>query len=391
MVKTNDLVKMGRRRFLSALSGLGVSSVALEYISKDALTAVTSNLEKEVPRLLGLVHTNHEEVVSNNAVPKREPRFYTIPRDQWAHTETVHDAARRVSRLFNSEPYVEIGVSSRDKELGVAVHYYKVEHADGTVSTPGISFEEVKESVPARTKGVVSANGKKYKNTDVKVRIHRTHVKEQASFNTKYRPIPGGVQMGLSSECCCTVGTPATALQDGSQVWVTAGHCINRTAGKAVHQPKNPLIGSNKIGESRQYTPKEHGDLGTVVSSGPNNSYNIADKNGAYGWQISGIVGRDKLKDMQSNGSVLYQQGRTTERNTGTILEVKTTYPERIKFDVDTQGGDSGGPYFHVTADNLALIAGIHHASIDEDKDGTFDEARGDIMAWAEETLDVRV
>ncbi|WP_158055363.1 chymotrypsin family serine protease [Halorussus halophilus] len=373
------------------MAGLGLSGAALEYISKDALAAVTSNPEKEVPRLLGLVHTNHKEVVSNNAVPEREPRFYTIPRDEWARTEAVHNAATRISRRFTSEPFIEVEVSSSDSELGIAVHYYEVHHADGTESTPNISFEKVKEAVPSRTDGSVTSNGKEYKTTDLKVTVHKSRAKEQATFNSNYRPVPSGVQMGLSNECCCTLGTPATALQDNSQVWVTAGHCINRTAGNNVHQPKNPLIGSNKIGESRQYTQKGNGDLGTVVSSGPDNSYNIADKNGSYGWQVSGVLSRDKLKDMHSNGESLYQQGRTTGRNTGKILGVKTNSPERVKIDHNVKGGDSGGPFFHITTDNLALIAGINHASIDDDGDGTFDEARGDIMAWAEEVLDVRV
>lgn len=382
---------MGRRRFLNTLGALGVSATALNYISKDTLAQVTDNPEKEVPRLLGLVHTNHEEVVSNNAVPKREPRFYTIPRDEWARTEATHQASKELSNAFKSEPHVDVSASTRNGEYEIAVKYTRVEHADGSVTTPSIPLEKVKEAVPARITGEVEANGKTYLREDIKVSIHECRAREQEYFNTKYRPVPGGVKETTENGGIGTLGTPATALQNNSQCWVTAAHCFGRTAGITIKQPEDGTVSYNKIGESRQYTQKDNGDVGTVVSTGPDNYYTIANNDGTDSWQISGVLSRDKLKDMQSNSAELYQQGRTTGRNMGTILDVDTSGVEKLYIDVDTNSGDSGGPYFHVTTDDLALIGGIHHASVDTDNDDNFDEARGNIMAWAEETLDVRV
>lgn len=388
MVKTRKLRKMGRRRFLDSLSTLGVSAATLNYITKDALAEVTNNPEEEVPRLLGLVHTNHEEIVSNNAVPEREPRFYTIPRSEWARTEATHQAAHQLARVFKSEPQVDVAVSTRGGEFDISVKYLRREHVDGSISFPDVSLEKVKEAMPTQITGEVEANGKTYIREDIDVTVRECRTKEQAEFDSKFRPVPGGCQAADDSNW--TIGTPATALQDGSQCWVTAAHCFKRTAGKDILQPEDSVWSSNKIGESRQYTREDEGDLGTIVSTGPDNSYNIAENDGTYGWQISGVLSRDKLKDMQSNYEELYQQGRTTGRNSGTILEVDTYNIENVILNVDTDGGDSGGPYFHVT-DGVALIGAIHSASMDYDDDGNFDEAIGNLMAWGEEVLDVRV
>lgn len=389
MVDVSDLTSMGRRRFLSTLGKLGVSAATLNYITKDALADLTSNPEKEVPRLLGLVHTNHDEIVSNNAIPKREPKFYTIPREQWARTESTHNAAARLGRIFDSEPWIDVSVSTRGGGYGISVNYTIMEHADGSISTPDISLGKAKEMVPAHVKGEVIANGEKYTREDIRVDINKNRAKEQGYFDSNFRPVPGGCQAEDSGPW--TTGTPATALQDNSQCWVVAAHCFNRTAGKDIFQPEDSSS-SNKIGESRQYTQKGNGDVGTIVSTGPDNSYNIANNDGTYGWQISGVLSRDKLKDMQANYEELYQQGKTTGRNSGTILNVNTSgEPEKVDLNVDTDTGDSGGLYFHVTPDDLALIGAIHHAAIDYDNDDVFDEARGHIMAWAEEVLDVRV
>lgn len=386
MVSTKKLSKMGRRRFLNTMAGLGISSVALQYMTKDALAQLTDNPEKEVPRLLGLVHTNHDRVVNTGAVPKREPRYYTISRDRWARTEATHAAAEKVSRLFASEPYVEVSVSNRDSELGIEVDYLTVERADGTTNSPSMSYEKVKEVIPRQVTGQVEANGKSFVREGIHVSVNRSNTREQVVFDSKYRPVPGGAQLIQPDGVPGTLGTPATALQDSSQCWVTAGHCINRTAGTPIDQPRDP----DKIGEGRQYTQKGNGDVGTVVSSGPDNAYNIADKDGNYGWQISGVLGRDKLKDMNQAGDSLYLQGRSSGRQQGTVIKVDTTGTEWVYVDYNLSGGDSGGPYFHVTRDGYALIAAIHSQGVDADADSD-GESRGNTMAWVEGSLDVRV
>jgi V8-like Glu-specific endopeptidase len=64
---------------------------------------------------------------------------------------------------------------------------------------------------------------------------------------------------------------------------------------------------------------------------------------------------------------------------------------ETIVIDVDTDGGDSGSPYYEAQPFRRAYISGIHYAGVDHDSDGDFDEAKGHIMAYAEEVLDVTV
>lgn len=390
MVRTRELKRMGRRRFVNAIANLGVSSYTVSHLSKDALAAATNNPEKEVPRLLGFVHTNHDEVVEKNAVPEREPRFYTISRDEWAYTESTYNAAAKVSAMFASEPQVEVSVSNRNDSLGISVLYSVIERADGSVDKPNIPFKKVKESTPTSITGEVKANGKLYSRENIEVNVFKSQEIEQ-SFDSKFRPVPGGCQAEDPAHEPFTLGTPATSLEDNSQCWVTAAHVTDRTTGENIHQPNNPYFSSNKIGETRQVTQEGNGDVATIVSTGPDNAYNIANDDGTYGWQIAGVLGRDKLKDMNSNGESLYVQGRTTGRNQGQVLNVDTNGTEWVYIDVDTDTGDSGSPYFHVTPDNYALIAGIHRGSVDIDNDGNFDETKGNIMAWAEDVLNVVV
>lgn len=78
---TKKLNKMGKRRFMKTLAGIGVSGSAIRHMSKETLAKTTGNPEKEVPMLKCLYHLNHEEVKNGNK-PERKAEYFTLPRDE---------------------------------------------------------------------------------------------------------------------------------------------------------------------------------------------------------------------------------------------------------------------------------------------------------------------
>jgi hypothetical protein len=146
---------MGRRRFLGALSTLGVSGAALQHLSKEALADLTADPSAEVPRLERLVHANHEAVAAGEEPPEREAEYYTIPRDEWVHVEATQDAMRRLDRKLNrltSSDLVSVSVgttvSGQQSERAVFVTY-----AERDGETPAVGFDELRDALPATVTG----------------------------------------------------------------------------------------------------------------------------------------------------------------------------------------------------------------------------------------------
>ena len=397
---SNKLSRMGRRRFIKTLTSIGISSAAITHLSQDGLAKITDDPSDEIPRLLGLRHTNHDALVEDGEIPEREPEFYTIPRDEWVRTETVHNAAQELANQLPQNPYISTVVRSDGEGLFISVEYQIVERVNADENSPrdhnestgdeiGLSYEDLQEQVPDRVSGSVGSGQHRETREGIRVETQRIRIRESATFNSKYRPVPGGCQVGWTFEDWYgTLATPASYEYSNDPCWVTAAHVIKREE-RDVYQ-QDDLRSSPKIGESDQWTARGNGDIATVLSNGTNLSWNIAGYNDSYDYQITGVLGRDKLCDMEQNDESLYIQGRTTGRNQGEVIGVDTRAPERIYLDFDTQGGDSGGPIFHVNSSG-ALIAGVFNNAIDRDRDGDFDESMGDIMAWAEEELNVIV
>lgn len=164
--KTRKLLSGGRRQFLKSLAAIGISGEALRHMSKESLAAVTSDPTKEVPRLRGLQHTNHEAVMNENAPPEREPIYYTIPRDEWAYNEGVQNAAVRTKQKLDvrlsgcgssSGPgYITAmtkeTVSGHQKRREVVVKHITLEGDE-----PDVGIEELKSKAPSKIDG--RANG----------------------------------------------------------------------------------------------------------------------------------------------------------------------------------------------------------------------------------------
>ncbi len=140
---------MGRRGFLETLASLGVSATVLDGLSKKMFEQLVDNPQTEVVRVLGHVHTNHEEMKKGAAL-EREPIYYTISRDRRRRVEGAHDARNRAAEILvgRSEP-IDIWVTTNSNdEKQVDVDVYETE----SVSKADIG--DIEDELPATIDGV---------------------------------------------------------------------------------------------------------------------------------------------------------------------------------------------------------------------------------------------
>lgn len=366
-----------RRSILRSASTLGFSSIIL---SGAGHSTAKKDSDKSVTGVRFLKHTNHQSVKQGTAAPERTKKKYSIPFNEWKHKEVRKDIAQRLRKDFD-EPELASGI--RIKESGDTLEvepialYHTRESATGKESSPSMSYQEFVEKVPDSMTGYAQHNGKRYSESGIQIKTYKRRLVEEAYFDDKYRPVPGGCNLSSA-----TLGTPVTDNQYGDKAWVTAAHVVDRESGHSVYQP-NYL---NKIGESDRYTLPVNGDS-AVVRGDTGVSYDIAGSNGSYDYPVFGKVPSSDIEDH----AILWKQGSTTGRDYGSVKEVYTTGDghERVNLDVYTEDGDSGGPYYAREEDN-AYIAGIHNGSVYTES-GDRLHAYGQTMEDVEQKLYVTV
>jgi hypothetical protein len=378
---TTKLSRMGRRRFLRSLAGLGISGTAVQYMSQDALASVTDNPKKEVPRLSRLEHANPEAVRAGEEPPKYEPVYYTIPRDKWVRVESAHDAANRLEKRFEPKidtDYIKFGVTTittgqRKKKAVVVEHRTVDKRFDGT-REPSIDYEQLSELVPEKIDGQAGKGSNTVTVEGIPTTIKKRTVEEQAYFDSKYRPVPGGCQVeDESDDDIGTLCTPAWDSDVSEYVLLTAAHLTEESPGHDMHQPHFSLTAGNYMGDSDKGLITDSFDAATIqMGSDEDNTYRLAgSSSNTYQEWISGTVAWDEIKDNEDNTSYeLYLQGRTTGRNSGYIDDAYTDKTYWI--DVAAEGGDSGGPHFKLQNGD-AYISGVHDwGSSDNDAGATY-------------------
>lgn len=385
---TTRLGQMGRRGFVSALTALGVSGEAAAALSSEELERLTGNPKRDVPRIKHYSHTNHAAVEAGEAAPKREPDYYTVPRDQWVRMETTLDATRRVGRrlsrlgLAGPETPIRVAMSNRTPELGV-----EVEWIDGTPT----DVTTLREQLPASVPGSVSYDGKTKRRESIPVRVQSGERVEQSYFDKKYRPVPGGCEMNdgeLQDKDGWTNATPAYDEVNNEQVWVTAGHTFGRNSGEAIWQSSDDGI----VGYSTRALPDGEGDAG-IIDAGvdaTSATWYIASEVGsgdAYDWEIQGIAPNSRIQDMVANGEKSRFQGRRTGRSHSKLNRYFTPdwngNSPTVDINHDSNGGDSGGAYYELDSDGAYMI-GVHAW-------GQGSDALGNTMEYIENGLNIRV
>lgn len=395
---------MGRRRFINALSSLGLSATALNYITKDTLAKVTSNPRKEVPYVKLLRHTNSTEI-KNGVVPKREPIWDTIPRSKWVRVETAHDGAKKINdlldRTFGSD-LILAGVKSRDGnpyQKEISVNYITIQRSDGTVRSPSVAFSEVESILPSSISGKAGKgnNAEVIKNIPLVVKKQR-QVEDEDCPGDVYNEdqgemIPGGTRIGDSGHNG-TTGTAATRDSDGQNVIISCGHVLEDSS--HFHQP-----GDYKSDEDLDVvnaTNSGHDDYGYAKPYDSETFYReLASEHDTWkATDIKGIVTWDALKNHEGDTNYeIRKQGNRTGTLKGHITEtVEFSGGEKKVWTSCTRGkGDSGGPHYRRIQFNETdetYITAIHAWGRFTDGCGT-GEAGGNPIEYIENELSLTV
>lgn len=400
--KTDRLTGMGRRRFLRNLTGLGVSGVALEHMSKEALADVTDDPQEEVPRLSRLRHTNHDEVVAGTAPPEYEPVYYTISREKWAVVETAHDAAEKMDRLLSrldSSGLLSAGVRTftkdQRKQKGVHVRYHVQVNEDGeAVRTPDVSFEELKGNLPATVAGTAGEGEHAVTIDDIPVELSRSEfnnldhndpsggASDNYYYDYVYRPIPAGAMViDDNTGELGTIATPAYDYDLDEYVLTTVAHLTDVESGHSIEQPCcSYYVGKSDKGSFSWWDfDAATIDINTADHGSYDVEYALADDDGNYSLTpIYGTLVWDTIKDNEGNTSYNMQwQGAASGHHSDNYI-VETNTDHYFWLDDPGTGGDSGGPMYHVEFsghDGRAYIGGIVGQRDDGDGDGDDDVA----------------
>lgn len=182
---------------------------------------------------------------------------------------------------------------------------------------------------------------------------------ELSGYDTKYRPIIGGIQVQYVKSGTTYSSTLGFAVEDGSG---TKGYVIARHAGNSlglqIYQPTvssyNEAGSVSKLGGN--YTDASfvpYNDVEATIHLGASTTAPVKGyTDPVIGWKVyksgrtTGITGGDVQEKVdqvtQSGGWILYDQW---------------------KADYDSAGGDSGSPVYHLTDTGEREIVGIHWGS----------------------------
>ncbi|WP_128477354.1 trypsin-like serine peptidase [Halorussus pelagicus] len=397
--KTDDLRKMGRRRFMESLTALGVSSGAAAALSPEKLSQLTDDPTSEVPRLGWYEFQNKDAVIKGAEPPEPEPTYYTIPRDQWRQVEGAKQAARQLSSRFDDSS-VNTAIRKHDDGVAVEIQYERlIRDVDGqqTVARePGVDIEQVKDSVPARTSAQVTFADKTDTIEDIPVTVReKTDIEERSCdepapsdcyFDRKYRPVGGGCEFGGHNESGCnvTLGPPAWSTDIEEYVMTTAYHCVDADYENPVHQPTGD---DNYLGSRYDYISGSDGDAAAIRTDGYVTMGICNDAGTDMDYGVAGMVAQDRIEDMVASDEYIWVQGRRTGRNGGEIMWHDSTRSDpRVGYKISTDGGDSGAPVWDFK-DGDAYIIGIHAWA--DCFDGT-KGGQGNTMYYVEDQLNLQ-
>lgn len=353
----NELNRMSRRRFLRTATAMGVSASALAYGTQDGLVAAAD--ENEVP---------YVRYVNNYPGDREsEPVYASIHRDEWEVRHTADDAAEKIGHQIEDQGW-ETGLvapgwgADEDTPNGFGVHveYRTVVHADGSVSEPAPSYDEVRRKLPNTINGEVSDGNGGTHSRQVPVKVER--VRDEKTIQTSGNPAdpdtPGGYKVESASgdyfTLCATFDSDYNGL--GS---ITTGHATDLN--------ENVICQGDVIGDVEDRNNGIDIDWAFVDDDGENHVSQLTDGDGSQMLeQVSGIVSDSAMKNDAGTSETYYTQGKVTERTACTVIGVNGFGSSWVKVSSDVQDGDSGGPVFNVSGSD-AYIGGVIVSNVSGD------------------------
>ncbi len=357
---------MGRRRFIKTLSSLGIPSAAIATLSQEGLAQVTEDPENEVPIVEG-TKTSYPNGL--DSPPKVETIHDTVPFDRWARIQSARDARARLSnhlaQQLGDDSNIEVSVTyinSDINDIAISANWVveekitKDKNQDNIITEPKMSFDKFESKVPGRIRGNFS--GKKDVTLEFPVLTRERRSKEQAYFDSSYRPVPGGCEARAGARLVGPIGTITYHAYDwdnSERRILGSGHHFEDETG--LYQP----AGGDGVGSIDQskvvHDGKDDCGLASPLSD-IDLSTNFAEDDGST---TSAFVNGTKSFDwvVSNPDKTYYLQGRTTGRNTGGVTDHDDS-DMTYKLDIDSDDGDSGGPTYYQSGDEIYLC-GIHN------------------------------
>jgi len=399
----NEIKRMGKRRFIKILSGLGASAITLSHVSQDAVAEQLGGIQKDrIPYVERLVETPD----SNG----RKPILAEVSKERWKHTVAAHQAAKKLDSKINEEN-VSVGVQqisngSPEKEIVIKAIETVGERFHHSSEISKSELREVESLTPGKVSQTVARGNQKYKVENIPVTVRKVTKVLDDSFKDKYTPVPGGCYISYdnsdgnrSTIVKATSGTKASSTHNGRDLMLGCAHFVNLADpyGDVYYQQKNdpghefttPLKVDYKYGNGLDVAKME------PVSSRSLTNGIASDGGGTTDYPVTGIITWDTITYREGTESYeLTKQGVTTGRNSGFIFNT-TPSPNQFELRVTGKGGDSGGPIYKEFDSNPNLgtqdhtaIAGIN--AYHYDIDGTR-YSGGNHIGVAENELDVQV
>ncbi len=360
---TSKLERMGRRRFIENLAGIGVSATTLQYLEQDELSDVTHDPEDEMPYVAALLNSGRED----DGSVQREPVYETISREEWERRQTAFNAKDQIGRYLESLPgEYRVGVTSLEASptgfgvtVGVPETYESLDRVDTS---------EVEEMLPSELTGQIPNIDEdlEHQNIPVIVNTDKDNLTDGYNTNTNYEEVPAGVAIS-TSVTGGSLGAPFNSNEHGDG-WTTAGHVVKGSPFSSGDANTNVYESSPNpedwIGESKDgYFDLLDLDYAFVepLKDGETPSQWIVSPDGSSKeFPIGGIVTNTALENNVGNQNYeIFGQGASSGRGSGYIDSVNgINETSSVTTTNDMSDGDSGGPLFHEIG-GTALIAGI--------------------------------
>ncbi len=353
--------RMGRRRFVNTLAGLGFGALSASLLTAEDVQAAGSD---EVPIVYGLTRDGSSDSEEGDAGTV-EPRRKTVPAD-WYDDFRSAVAAHRTLDVIHREEVASSAVSPG--EYGGANATIRVE----------ITAEKVRGAVPERVEDTpvevrrVEGAGDHQRDADSAALRDGGPLRDSWSPDQRGRDgagVPGSVAVASEK----LFGTLAPAMRDpesGSLYFATANHVFGGTGNGG-----DPLYlldgGKTEIGSVRSGYPKSD-----VVCAEPTDGYRplhrIRDERPG---RVLGQFTKAGLADLKAAGEKLEKIGATTGHTKGKIQAVDgltCAYGAickrgQLKWGEESGfgDGDSGSVNFHPDPDDPdagVLVGGFNNA-----------------------------
>lgn len=360
-----------RREFVGTVAGLGGSVYILP-----GLTSASNSGEDDRVRMVKYHAYNHPDVVESQRDENgRGPVYTTVPRSNWrrhkARQKMIEELNNILQQQFRGIEDIGIGSALQPDRERSKLQVKVGEHLD-------ISTEIIDSTIPDTMSATVSDGMGREEFSDVAVNVvTRSSTKRSNYYSSEYRPIPGGVKIGLKgngNEYSATACVPAYDNSSGDTVILTAGHNLD-AADSYIFQPGPVLYdggASNKVGPVGDFVNRSYLDAGFFKRSNSGGDDPVVDKLAGKNDDetkepVDGIVDEGTLMYHVDNNLEysLNRQGIKTGRTSGQLKDYDTYDPtDRTRFHVDDGGsydGDSGGPVWE-ELDGSAYIAGVFFA-----------------------------